>query len=190
MEKIQDQEKRSIRVRSLTEACVSLSKNIVIAKAAQISNRQTQFLCNRIPPFIPDAKKLDELNKSLDVRKHGYKLDIGKYLKEILFNSIHYDILLERNDIKVLMGDINAKFNFSTDDLRSGYVAFIREQSDKELIDFILVLNDKTELSVGEIYTFKEAEHVLTNLKDSTVKNCAAYIYSAKKLKDDEPTET
>jgi hypothetical protein len=174
------------RVRSLTEACVLRSKNIVIAKAAQISNRQTQLLCGRIPPWLPSSEALKEIDRELDVRMDGYRRDIGKYLKEIVTLSKHFDELMKRKDIKALVKDIEAKYHFSTNDLRQGYVSFIRENTDKELIDYVLVLNDKTELEVGQFYTFNECKNHLTSLKDNTIKTCAIYVHSAKKVEENE----
>jgi hypothetical protein len=175
----------TIRGRSLTEACIVRSKNIIIAKAAFITNRQTQFLCSRIPPFLPSGNIIDELNKELNVRIDGYRLDIALDIKEIITLNNRKDILV---DCK-----LEDQYHFSSVDLKNGYIEFFKKEMDKETnkyvltdhISGVLVLNDTTpHLKIGSIYDFKKVMHHLKSLKNDSIQNSVAYIRSIKKIEE------
>lgn len=164
--------------KALTSACVLRSKNIAIAKAARVVNRQQQYLCNMIPPMLPSRCYLDEIMKELDVRIDGYKRDIALYLKQI--------VALNNKDIKVPeLEETEARYHFSTRDIKSGYLFFYKNAA-STWITGVLILNDSTDLEMGTIYEFNEVKDKLKDLEDQTVKDSVAYIRSVKKIEEDE----
>lgn len=113
------EQKKENHERSLIEGSISLSKRIIVCKAALYTNRETQFFINRIPPFLPSQGYLKEIEMELSNRIDEYEIQVAKYLKQILLLNGRKDIVES-----IFTEGLRDKFHFSSKDLKDGYVCF------------------------------------------------------------------
>lgn len=168
--------------RSLTEACVLRSKNIVHLKAALLLNRQTQFFVNRTPPLLPSQGCLKELEKELLNRIDEFKMDISKYLKQIFAmnkKSIIYTFYAED------------KFCFSSKELQDGYVFFYKNSYSNHIVGVLILgeykgtTDSKIKIEPGMVFEFNEIKSYLTQIESATKKN-VSLTHAIRKIKQNE----
>jgi len=168
-------EKSTSPGRSLTEACVLRSRNIILLKAAMLQNRQAQFFLDRTPPALPSRRYLNEIAMEATNRIDEYQRDIARYLQQI--------VLLNKKD--TMVGD---KFCFSSKELKDGYIFFYKHAY-SNYITGVLVLGefenkpeDKIKIEPGMIFEFNEIKGYLNQIKSATEHNIV-FNHASKKIK-------
>lgn len=168
--------KNVTREQSLTAACVLRSKNLILLSAARKCSENALALYNHSCTELPSRNTQTDFQQVVDVQKDTFKRNIAVYLKEIF-------MLNGRSDSAERIGD---KYHLGFSDLKAGFLAFHKENADKEITEFGLILNTQSPLKMGKIYPAHAIMPHLKVLQDDSIKGIAYYIFAQKILKDDE----
>ena len=158
---------------AIINKCTVRSEAIIIAKAARITLRNTNFYLNRLLTTLPSQKHIKELDVELLNIIDMYEKEIAGWLKPIF----------DENEIK-----FKNNYWFSGSDLQNGYVLTTPDRHFGS-IEYVLFLTSAIDvigqiIEKGSVKPLKEVESILSTVKSIDKNNIFVTIKHALRTLD------